>query len=160
MALRDKINEEKTNRNQETIEKIDTVNGNVAKVIHNQKILQRNQIEIKEILEKQNERINKMDQNLSSSQNKKENNKDKNELLKTILNYTNYFLYLAIMVIVLFILGRVLSIGLWQGLGLQSLWGLGEWYWQALTIGIIALVIGAMVYVLYRGVKEIIDYGF
>lgn len=117
------------------------------------------------IVEKEEKDVGKTVQNFLSrleekeererKQNKEKN--DKNELFKMLLDYTSYFLYLVIMVLFVFILGRVLSVGMWQGLGLQMLWGLNEWYWKALTIGIIAAVIGAFLYVLYKGFHEIFD---
>lgn len=64
---------------------------------------------------------------------------------------------LSIVAMLLFIalIARTLALGVWQGLYLEQLWSLGEWYWSALAVVIlIALVVGVG-YLVYRGIRDI-----
>lgn len=64
---------------------------------------------------------------------------------------------LSIIAMLLFIalIARTLALGVWQGLYLEQLWGLGEWYWSTLAVVIlIALVVG-VAYLVYRGIRDI-----
>ncbi len=67
---------------------------------------------------------------------------------------------LSIVAMLLFIalIARTLALGVWQGLFLEQLWNLEEWYWSALAVVIlIALVVGVS-YLIYRGIRDIRGY--
>ena len=64
---------------------------------------------------------------------------------------------LSIVAMVLFIalIARTLALGVWQGLYLEELWGLGEWYWNALAVVILIALVGGVGYLVYRGIRDI-----
>ena len=64
---------------------------------------------------------------------------------------------LSIVAMVLFIalIARTLALGVWQGLYLEHLWGLEEWYWNALAVVILIALVGGVGYLVYRGISDI-----
>ena len=64
---------------------------------------------------------------------------------------------LSIVAMLLFIalIARTLALGVWQGLYLEQLWSLGEWYWSALAVVILIALVGGVGYLVYRGISDI-----
>jgi len=64
---------------------------------------------------------------------------------------------LSIVAMLLFIalIARTLALGVWQGLYLEQLWGLGEWYWSALAVVILVALVVGVSYLIYRGIRDI-----
>lgn len=70
---------------------------------------------------------------------------------------SQYVFYMGAMILFIFLVARTILLGVWNGLFLSNLWALEEWYYKALTILIIALLVAAIVRLLYLGIEEFRD---
>jgi uncharacterized membrane protein YcjF (UPF0283 family) len=67
------------------------------------------------------------------------------------------FFALSVIAIVLFIalIARTLALGVWEGLFLEQLWNLGDWYWSVLAIVILVGIIVGVVFLIIKGMKSL-----
>ncbi len=68
---------------------------------------------------------------------------------------TLFTLSIVAMVLFITLIARTLALGVWKGLFLEQLWGLGEWYWSALAVVILIALVGGVSYLVYRGIRDL-----
>ena len=88
----------------------------------------------------------------------KESFEKQNKLSKQFHKVQGYsFFALSIIAMILFIglIARTLVLGVWNGLFLEELWNLGEWYWSLLAVVILIGLIVGVVFLIIRGIQSL-----
>ena len=88
----------------------------------------------------------------------KQSFENQNKLSKQFHKIQGYsFFVLSIIAMILFIglIARTLALGVWEGLFLENLWNLGEWYWSLLAVVILIGLIAGVVFLIIRGIQSL-----
>ena len=88
----------------------------------------------------------------------KQSFENQNKLSKQFHKIQGYsFFALSIIAMILFIglIARTLALGVWEGLFLENLWNLGEWYWSLLAVVILIGLIAGVVFLIIRGIQSL-----
>lgn len=105
-----------------------------------------------ELMKKYEKELDKSISRLEKQFKEQENMMDKIFKLKAVSSITLYFLSTVLLAL---ILARVAIFGIWQGLGLNVLFNMSEWYFQLLgVILFFGIIAGAMLLVI-NGVENI-----
>lgn len=88
----------------------------------------------------------------------KQSFENQNKLSKQFHKVQGYsFFALSIIAMILFIglIARTLALGVWEGLFLEELWNLGEWYWSLLAVVILIGLIAGVAFLIIRGIQSL-----
>jgi len=59
------------------------------------------------------------------------------------------------MILFIGLIARTLALGVWEGLFLEELWNLGEWYWSLLAVVILIGLIAGVAFLIIRGIQSL-----
>jgi len=105
-----------------------------------------------ELMKKYEKALDKSISRLEKQFKEQENMMNKIFKLKAVSSITLYFLSTVLLAL---ILARVAIFGIWQGLGLNMLFNMSEWYFQLLGVVLFfGIIVGAMLLVI-NGVENI-----
>lgn len=86
-----------------------------------------------------------------------QNHKERKELQNNFYKFKAYSLltlHVIAMILLIAVISRVLAYGIWEGLRLNIMWETEEWYWMLLSIFIVVALVSAVIYLIYRGIKN------
>ena len=72
-----------------------------------------------------------------------------------VQGYSFFSLSIIAMVLLIGLIARTLAVGVWNGLFLEQLWNLGEWYWNLLAVVILIGLIAGVVFLIIRGIQSL-----
>lgn len=72
-----------------------------------------------------------------------------------VQGYSFFALSIIAMVLLIGLIARTLSLGVWNGLFLSELWNLGEWYWSVLAVVILAGLVVGLVFLIIKGFQSL-----
>ena len=105
-----------------------------------------------ELMKKYEKALNKSISRLEKQFKEQENMMDKIFKLKAVSSITLYFLSTVLLAL---ILARVAIYGIWQGLGLNMLLNMSEWYFQLLGVVLFFGIIAGSMLLVINGVENI-----
>lgn len=72
-----------------------------------------------------------------------------------VQGFTFFALSIIAMILFIALIARTLALGVWEGLFLEQLWNLGEWYWSLLAVVILIGLIVGVVFLIIRGIQSL-----
>lgn len=86
-----------------------------------------------------------------------EKRNDLNDKLNKFKTYSLATVHVLALVLALSLIFKILTEGMWNTLGVSYLWSLEEWYWKLAAVGIVIVLVGGIVALIYKGIKSIGD---
>lgn len=84
-----------------------------------------------------------------------EKRNDLNDKLNKFKTYSLATVHVLALVLALSLIFKILTEGMWNTLGVSYLWSLEEWYWKLSAVGIVVVVIGGLIALIFKGVQSI-----